>query len=461
VAVVRVPLSPAPVVQLVDALGAAVPLAGVPIGVTTVDGATLTGEATRLTDDRGRAVFDGLAFSGRAAGARALRFAGPGAPLVSAAIEVQAGPPARLVGISALAQVAAPLAAVTEPPAVRVEDLDANPAAGVTVEFAVSAGGGTLGGATAVSDAAGLARVERWTLGAGGDQAVVASIPLAPLVAPLAFAATAAPPPPRYEIELRFVTPASAGQQSAFERARRRIEAVVVGDLPDVTLPAGSACAGEPLGASLVDDLLIVVRVEPIDGPGLILGQAGPCLVRVAGLPVAGIMMFDEADLGRLEADGRLDSVILHEMLHVVGFGVLWSRDGLVAGAGGADPVFVGPRAREQFAVHDGGVETAGGVPVEGSGGVGTAGAHWRETVFGSELMTGWLTGVSQPLGGATAGSLADLGYEVDVAAADDFRIGGLPRALAGPPLPALSLEGDVLPLAPVEVDAAGVPVAR
>jgi hypothetical protein len=175
-------------------------------------------------------------------------------------------------------------------------------------------------------------------------------------------------------------------------------------------------------------------------------------------------MVFDSADLERLEADGRLDSVVLHEMLHVVGFGVLWPRAGLVAGAATADPVFVGPVAREQFAVHDGGAAYGGTpVPVEATGGDGTAGAHWREDVFGAELMTGWLSGVSQPLGGTTAGSLADLGYEVDLLAADPYRIGALARALAGPAsgAPAIELADDVLPFAPVEVDARGVPVAR
>jgi len=35
--------------------------------------------------------------------------------------------------------------------------------------------------------------------------------------------------------------------------------------------------------------------------------------------------------------------------------------------------------------------------------------------------MTGWLSGASQPLSRTTAGSLADLGYVVDLSAADAF----------------------------------------
>ena len=37
-------------------------------------------------------------------------------------------------------------------------------------------------------------------------------------------------------------------------------------------------------------------------------------------------MSFDTADLARMEADGSLTDVILHEMGHVLGFGTLWSR---------------------------------------------------------------------------------------------------------------------------------------
>jgi hypothetical protein len=36
-------------------------------------------------------------------------------------------------------------------------------------------------------------------------------------------------------------------------------------------------------------------------------------------------MSFDTADLDRMEADGCLQDVILHEMGHVLGFGTLWS----------------------------------------------------------------------------------------------------------------------------------------
>jgi hypothetical protein len=43
--------------------------------------------------------------------------------------------------------------------------------------------------------------------------------------------------------------------------------------------------------------------------------------------------------------------------------------------------------------------------------------------VFGNELMTGFLSGTTQPLSRMTVASLADLGYKVDFSAADPFAL--------------------------------------
>jgi hypothetical protein len=62
-------------------------------------------------------------------------------------------------------------------------------------------------------------------------------------------------------------------------------------------------------------------------------------------------------------------------------------------------------------------------LPVENHGGPGTEDSHWRETVFGSELMTGFISGETQPLSRMTIASLADLGYQVNMDAADVFEL--------------------------------------
>jgi hypothetical protein len=62
-------------------------------------------------------------------------------------------------------------------------------------------------------------------------------------------------------------------------------------------------------------------------------------------------------------------------------------------------------------------------VPVANTGGPGTREGHWRESVFGNELMTGFLDGGINPLSRVTVGALEDMGYQVNYDAADDFRL--------------------------------------
>ena len=71
----------------------------------------------------------------------------------------------------------------------------------------------------------------------------------------------------------------------------------------------------------------------------------------------------------------------------------------------------------------------AGTVPLEDTGAPGTRDNHWRESVFGAELMTGYLNDGVNPLSRLSVASLADLGYQVDVTQADAY---SPPSMLAG-----------------------------
>ncbi len=48
---------------------------------------------------------------------------------------------------------------------------------------------------------------------------------------------------------------------------------------------------------------------------------------------------------------------------------------------------------------------------------------HWRELVFGDELLTGFLSGSDRPLSRMSVASFEDLGYTVDYAAADPYAL--------------------------------------
>ncbi len=130
----------------------------------------------------------------------------------------------------------------------------------------------------------------------------------------------------------------------------------------------------------------------------------------------------NRADLASMEANGTLRDVVLHEIGHVLGIGTLWQSLGLLVGAGTSNSGFIGSRAVAEYNTLTGGHFTS--VPVENAGGRGTRDAHWRESVFGSELMTGYVgPGVNLPLSRLTVASLADLGYQVNLSAADPYQL--------------------------------------
>jgi hypothetical protein len=173
-----------------------------------------------------------------------------------------------------------------------------------------------------------------------------------------------------------------------------------------------------------VDDLLIDVVARPIDGPGDTLAESEPdSFRRGSRLPIHGTLRLDSADLASMEATGQLYEAALHEMAHVLGFGTIWEDLGLLSGAGTANPLFLGARASAEY----GALLRTGPtpVPVEGlPSPPGSADSHWREAVFGTELMTPFLSAGRNPLSRLTVASLADLGYTVNLDAADPYALG-------------------------------------
>ena len=189
-------------------------------------------------------------------------------------------------------------------------------------------------------------------------------------------------------------------------------------------IPANACGAGFPLPAfsGVIDDIMINVLLQPIDGPGNVLGAAGACLVRTSDwLPVYGLMFFDTDDLGFLEGLSLLDEVIVHEMGHVLGFSAgifnltipgVFQRQ-LLANPNTADPRFLGKHAIAMYTAMGG----KGTVPIEGLPfGPGTANSHWDEDTFFNELMTGFLNGASSnfvnPMSRMTSAAMRDLGYQ-------------------------------------------------
>ncbi len=234
-------------------------------------------------------------------------------------------------------------------------------------------------------------------------------------------AATTSP----FTIEVRFLGGLTKPQKDAFKAAADRWTKVIVGDLPSVNVD------GE-----VIDDVLILAQGSSIDGPGKILGQAGPTHLRPSNagasafLPAKGIMSFDTADLKKMQQDGTLRDVIAHEMGHVLGIGTVWDLKKLLKRAGTSNPTFVGKTATAEYRALLGGTGGPKKVPVENTGGDGTADSHWRETVFRNELMSSFIAPSGNPLSRLTTASLKDIGYAVDLNAAEPYNLPNL-RALA------------------------------
>jgi hypothetical protein len=226
-------------------------------------------------------------------------------------------------------------------------------------------------------------------------------------------------PAAKFEISVNFRGGLSASQKDAFKVAAARWESVISKPLPAVKV-YGQITRG----------VIIEAQGENIDGGGGILGMAGPIRLRpdlpqmgkARFLPCYGMMSFDVADLSKMESNGTLVDVIVHEMGHVIGIGTVWKRKGVLKSAGTTNPFFEGPASRTAF--HNiGGMGNR--VPVENEGGGGTRDSHWRERFFRNELMTGYISpaGTKNPLSVLTIASLADLGYDVDLSKADPYSL--------------------------------------
>ncbi len=191
------PFTTQPVVRILDNAG---------LLVTTGTGATLTVAASIASGSGtlsgtgsvaavgGVATFPNLALSG--IGPHTLRFstASPALNVVSATISVTPGAPANITAQSPVTQSAAAATAVGSAPSVRVTDAAGNAVSGVSVTFAVTAGGGStvpVSGSTVVTNASGLATLTSWTMGPAPGTNTVTATATGLIGSPVTFTATA------------------------------------------------------------------------------------------------------------------------------------------------------------------------------------------------------------------------------------------------------------------------------
>ena len=431
------PVSPLPTVEVVDAYTN--PVAAIPVTfAVTLNTGTVTG-ATVLTNAQGQAQVGSWTLGSTPGQNQLTASTSNGVATVFTAVGLAAPP--LLTATTPVEQSGFLAFPVTAIPRVRVTDESGAPLANITVSFAITGGDGAVTGPLDTTGSDGVASPADWRLGPGnGSSTITATMPKFP-GSQVSFHATGISAP--FIVDVRFLTSMSADSRDAFVAAARRWMQVIVGDIPDqtVTLSAGACATGQPTVNETVDDVVIFASVVAIDGPGNVLGSAGPCVRRSGSrLTVVGSMRFDEADLALLHNSGRITATIVHEMGHVLGFGTSWASS-MTQDIGLADPIYIGPEALALWPSFNGSLQYAGRpIPLADVGGVGTRDSHWRESVFVTELMTGFIEapGVPMPLSKLTIATFKDLGYLVDFGAADAFagNILAAPLASAGAALP-------------------------
>jgi hypothetical protein len=215
-----------------------------------------------------------------------------------------------------------------------------------------------------------------------------------------------------FNIKLEFSGTWTTTQQAIVVWAAEFLSDLITADAADDTY----------LGVAY-DDLVIKMSTGRIDGSGSpllgnTLAQTQISLIRDPGavqeyLPLEASIKLDSTDLKSSITggwSGSWDVIILHEMIHALGFtGLVFDGLELVDAAGN----FIGSKAMAAYGGSP--------VPIEAGGGTGTAGSHWAESGFApggvpmsNELMTGYL-GMNQTtyLSDTTIGALADIGYTV------------------------------------------------
>ncbi len=338
---------------------------------------------------------------------------------------LESTPSSITIGISPPGTVAAG-STLSAAPTFVVRDAGGVPLADIPVTVSVTAGGGSLQGAPTLS-LNGPTSIGTWTVGGlMGTQSVTVSVAGIPSVVITTTSASL------YELVVVFnAGPPNATIQAAFTDAVARIKTVIVGQMSQVPFAAdfnANACvSGITIAGETIGGLRIYATIEPIDGVGGVLGSAGPCYLRDSNsLTVVGRMRFDTADMDNMAANGSLGSVILHEILHVIGVGTLWTATGNNIGT--VPGYFIGPLAQAAcINDHAGASVCSGGVPREDclnltqSCGAGTINSHWKESVFRTELMTGYLNAGANPFSKMTMQSLADIGYQTTFFTAEAY----------------------------------------
>lgn len=243
--------------------------------------------------------------------------------------------------------------------------------------------------------------------------------------------------PHRFQFDIALVNEGAQELRSQIQAQADRWARVVQGsDLEDVEWEPGTITCGGleyDFQKDVLDDLLLMVATVDLDnGP-----RAGSTITycgyrESSKLPLIAAL---KLDIDRVP-QGDVNEMILHGLGHLLGLsGYSWEMMDLLRNSShhnpGADTHFVGPKAIAAFVSAGGASYQGAKVPVENDPTYGTVDSHWRESVFGNELMTPNLAAGTDHLSAITIQALADIGYTVNLEEADRFVVGAGSNASA------------------------------
>ena len=218
-----------------------------------------------------------------------------------------------------------------------------------------------------------------------------------------------------YPLDISFGAGVTSSQQQLIQSAADRWRRAILSPVP-----------GYCVNGLLIEGILVSVDAQPL-ASGIEGRSSSTCRPASLGLfPVTAQITFDRNRIAQQEATGHLHYVAGHELCHALGFGQqLWTWKGLVTGSTG-NVVFNGSGAMAEFGRLTNRPPTP--VPAEEQS-PGSGLFHWRETIFGDELMSTYEP--NRALSRVTLASLADLGYIMDLSLGDPYQLPRQPNFLA------------------------------
>jgi hypothetical protein len=176
------------------------------------------------------------------------------------------------------------------------------------------------------------------------------------------------------------------------------LSTLIISDLPD-----------EKYKGNIIDDLSLELEIGSLDGTGGVLGNAGVMKWRQGSdIPLIGKVYLDEADSERLFDQGRFDDLVLHEMIHTIGF---VSTNESLQSLVDENNIYIGQNGQHayQMGVDNGVYQAEYDLLTNWD-----SGFHWdheAQSLPANEIMSPYIYGTNQ-LSTVTLAVIEDLGYQ-------------------------------------------------